>query len=68
MGSNNYDYTTEYVLQSMRESDSSPDALLKKESDSLSGLATLDPQLAFLFLKLVFTGKLKQFLRLAMFS
>jgi hypothetical protein len=53
----------EYVQRTLLESESSPLAILNKEFDSLLELAALDPQLAFLFLKLVFSGKLTHFLR-----
>jgi len=44
----------EYVQHTLLESESSPPAILNKEFDSLLGLAALDPQLAFLYLNLVF--------------
>ena len=53
----------EFVQHMLLESESSPRVILNKEFDSLLGFAALDPQPAFFFLKLVFSGKMADFLR-----
>ena len=53
----------EYVTRILDDSEMSPIVLLNKDFDSLVILAAREPQLAFLFLRMVFAGKLTHFLR-----
>ena len=53
----------EYVKRVLYESESSPLTSLNKDFDSLKQLSTLDPQLAYVFLRVIFAGKLTHFLR-----
>ena len=53
----------EYVTRALGDAEGSPLILLNKDFDSLILLAAREPQLAFLFLRMVFAGKLTHFLR-----
>jgi hypothetical protein len=55
--------SAEFVASSLSDSDSSPLVKLNQEFDSLLELSKYDPQLSFLFLRIVFAGKLTHFLR-----
>ena len=55
--------SAEFVASSVSDSDSSPLVKLNQEFDSLLELSKYDPQLSFLFLRIVFAGKLTHFLR-----
>jgi len=53
----------EYVTRILDDSEMSPIVLLNKDFDSLVILAAREPQLAFLFLRMVFARRLTIFLR-----
>ena len=53
----------EYVTRLLDDSELSPIVLLNKDIDSLVFFLARKQQLAFLFLRIVFEGKLKHFLR-----
>ena len=51
----------EYVTRALGDAEGYPLILLNKNFDSLILLAAREPQLAFLFLRMVFAGKLTHF-------